>query len=541
MLSRQRPQPQSLTGPGGRRGVRAPARLRPRLAAMAVTPLLLGLVMPPPFSTAPGTAARASGRPAAAQVGWTPTGTLQVARDHHSATLLPNGKVLVAGGFAGTQFPDPDSTATAELYDPATGTWAATGSMSSPRAAHSAILLPNGKVLVVGGFHQNVPVLTAELYDPATGTWSLTGAMATPRASFAATALGNGEVLALGGYNPQSGTDLASVERYHPATGTWTPAASMGTPRYGHVVTLLADGRVLVAGGVNNANQGGLTSAERYDPATNSWTPTGSMSQARENDEICCHQQVLLPTGDVLAIGGYNGGVLDSTERYRPATGSWSSAAPMQAAREGLHTATNLADGTVLVVGGLDDSGPVASAEVYYPTVNAWSTTAAPGAARAGHSATALPSGAVLVAGGIGANGDRLDSAELYEPPAAGALTPLAPARVLDTRNGNGAPVGKLGPNSSLSLQVTGRGGVPAGGVGAVFLNLTVTQPTAPSHLTVYADGSARPATSNLNFRPDQTIANLTVARIGAGGRVRIYNLAGQTHVIADVAGWFGT
>jgi hypothetical protein len=125
--------------------------------------------------------------------------------------------------------------------------------------------------------------------------------------------------------------------------------------------------------------------------------------------------------------------------------------------------------------------------------------------------------------------------------PGAGArFTPLPPARVLDTRVGNGAPLAKLAANSSIDLQVTGRGGVPASGVSAVVLNVTVTEPTAWSYLTAWPTGDARPLASNLNFTSGQTVPNLVVVKVSAGGKVSLYNFAGTTHVIADVSGWYG-
>ena len=125
--------------------------------------------------------------------------------------------------------------------------------------------------------------------------------------------------------------------------------------------------------------------------------------------------------------------------------------------------------------------------------------------------------------------------------PAAGArFNPLPPTRVLDTREGNGAPLGKVAPNSSIDLQVTGRGGVPATGVSAVVLNVTVNEPTASSFLTAWPAGESRPVASNLNFAAGQTVPNLVVVKVGAGGKVSLFNYAGTTHMIADVSGWYG-
>jgi hypothetical protein len=125
-------------------------------------------------------------------------------------------------------------------------------------------------------------------------------------------------------------------------------------------------------------------------------------------------------------------------------------------------------------------------------------------------------------------------------PPISGAYHPLAPARILDTRTGLGAGAAKVGPGATLALQVTGRGGVPATGVSAVALNITVTEPTAGSFLTAWPAGEGRPLASNLNYDAGATVPNMAVVKVGAGGKVNLYNLSGSVHVIADVAGWYG-
>jgi len=194
---------------------------------------------------------------------WAFTGSMIYGRDSHTATLLPNGQVLVAGARGGDN--------SAELYDPATGTWTATSSMTAGRSSHTATLLANGRVLVVGGEGSSGSLSSAELYDPASGTWTATGSLTTARQSHTATLLPNGQVLVAGGWN---GGPLSSAELYNPASGTWTATNLLTTARYVHTATLLPNGQVLVAGGYGSS--GYLSSAGLYDVGlgfTNSWQP----------------------------------------------------------------------------------------------------------------------------------------------------------------------------------------------------------------------------------------------------------------------------
>jgi WD40 repeat protein len=330
---------------------------------------------------------------------WATTGSMTVPRYAHTATLLPNGKVLVAGGSANDSY-----SASAELYDPATGTWAATGSMATARYVHTATLLSNGKVLVAGGYGGNAPLASAELYDPATGIWSTTGSMATGRQSQTATLLSNGKVLVTGG-NDNGGLRLASVELYDPATGTWSTTAGMAAGRSLHTATLLSNSKVLVTGG--EGSQGFLASAELYDPATGTWSTTGSMATGRQSQTA-----TLLSNSKVLVTGGNGGIPLASAELYDPATGTWSTTASMADARV-YHTATLLPNGYVLVAAGLNSHGYLASAELFDPATGLWWTTGSMATARYYHTATLLSNGQVLVAGG-GPPPGALVSAELY-------------------------------------------------------------------------------------------------------------------------------
>ena len=244
------------------------------------------------------------------------------------------------------------------MYDPVTGVWTYTGSLVTERSDHTATRLPNGKVLVAGGSNTNASGLaSAELYDPATGHWTATGSLGAAREFHTATLLSNGKVLIAGGehFTNDNFVPLASAELYDPATGVWTPTDSLATARSGHTATLLPNGKVLVAGG-GGTNDSSLASAELYDPATGHWTATGSLGAARSGQKA-----TLLPNGKVLVVGGYStNDVSFSTELYDPTTGTWSSAASLGAWVFG-HTATLLANGQVLVAGGyyVVDSGVV--------------------------------------------------------------------------------------------------------------------------------------------------------------------------------------
>lgn len=257
---------------------------------------------------------------------WTLTGPMNETRSYPTATLLLDGSVLVAGGVSR---PNGVALSSAELYDPVTRTWTPTGPMNIARADHWATLLQDGRVLVEGGFYAYTDGSSyrssAELYDPATGTWTLTGSMSVARIWHTATLLPNGQVLVAGGVTPNSISLFdSSAELYDPATGKWTPTDSMFAEHEEHTATLLANGQVLVAGGGYLSYWPGGTgfrgsTAELYDPDAGTWTLTGSMNQARED-----HQAVLLASGQVLVAGGSidPGDTTSSAELYDPHTGT---------------------------------------------------------------------------------------------------------------------------------------------------------------------------------------------------------------------------
>ncbi|MCL7489434.1 MAG: hypothetical protein M8357_14810 [Desulfobulbaceae bacterium] len=344
---------------------------------------------------------------------WSSAADLITARKYHTATLLLNGRVLVVGGKGLT-----GTLASAELYDPATNKWSSAGNLSAARLFHSATLLPNGLVLVAGGMELTgtlaTPLAGAELYNPATNKWTSAGNLSAARLFHSATLLPNGLVLVAGGeFIP--GT-LASAELYDPATNSWSSAGTMIDSRSSHSATLLSNGRVLVAGGIHEYGNSGssytLAGAELYDPATNSWSAADSLVTARYGQSA-----TLLPDGRVLVAGGgqrissYEGGratSLASAELYDSETDTWSPTDSMSTTRG--PSATLMPDGRVLVTGGY-------GAELYNPSTESWSPADNPAIVRHQHSATLLLDKRVLVAGGSNSTENQLASAELYGRP----------------------------------------------------------------------------------------------------------------------------
>jgi IPT/TIG domain/Bacterial Ig-like domain (group 2)/Galactose oxidase, central domain/Kelch motif len=381
--------------------------------------------------------------------GFAPTGSLTTARNAHRAVLLSNGNVLVVGGFDISG----NALASAELYNPATGSFTATGRLNFVRTSFSTTLLVDGTVLIAGGDDSGGNLLSsAELYNPVTGTFTLTGGMVSARAYHSATLLANGKVLLAGSFD-NSGNVLVSAELYDPSTQTFIPTGNLNTARGLQTANLLNDGTVLIAGGIASGSY--LASAEVYSPVTGTFSVVGSLNAARIQDTA-----TLLNNGTVLIAGGQdiNGNTLASAELYNPIARTFALTGVMNAAR-GNHAATLLNNGTVLVEGGFTTTADMsASAEIYDPVAASFTATANLNTARQIQTATLLTTGAVLVAGGFSDNAAALASAELYQAatfvPAnlvSIAVTPVSSSVPTGTSQGLTA-TGTFSDNSTQSL-----------------------------------------------------------------------------------------
>ncbi|MFZ3495478.1 Kelch repeat-containing protein [Streptomyces sp. 5.8] len=312
---------------------------------------------------------------------WVEGKPVPTARRMHSTTLLADGRVLVAGGYGGASSPLIRPLAGAELYDPVADAWTPAGELREARYAHSATLLADGRVLVAGGTSLRSPasersLTSAELFDPVTREWTATREMTDARSFHPAVALSDGRVLVAGGWvatrrNWWGGAALAYCERYDPAAGTWTPTGSFAAPLSSHQLTLLADGSVLATGGgdYEGGADGRLdpysrATAERYDPGSGVWAAEADMPCGRAR-----HRAVPLPTGEVLVMGGTTDVLGDagfrSAVRYDPLARSWT-AVPGMAVGRTEFAATALTDGRVLVAGGSVRTGPATPSGGYH-------------------------------------------------------------------------------------------------------------------------------------------------------------------------------
>jgi uncharacterized protein YjdB len=373
---------------------------------------------------------------------WTLTGNLYHTRHGQTATLLNNGLVLIAGGRDVAK----NDLAIAELYNPATGTFTQTGSMNSARYEHTATLLNNGTVLITGGEPLGLSISvqkTAEIYDPATGSFTLlTQTMTVGRENHSATLLNNGMVLIAGGVTDSGPT--ASAELYDPGTGLFTATGTMNAIRIEGGVVLLGNGKVLFTGGINSESATtALSSAELYDPSAGTFTATGSMEYPRADQTA-----TLLANGKVLIAGGLSTSPSGTSfgpgfstpaneEIYDPTAGTFSPTGALINPRA-IHTATLLGNGTVLIAGGGSPTGAIlATSELYDPNLGTFAFTANLNIQRLFFTSTLLPNGTVLAVGGLGINQD-VAAAEFYSLASA-----TAPTATAVTSNNNPSVLGQ--------------------------------------------------------------------------------------------------
>lgn len=315
---------------------------------------------------------------------WELTAPLSVPRYDHTTTLLENGRVLAAGGRLVLPDQPVELLATAEVFDSRTEQWGPTDEMNDARWAHSATLLADGRVLVAGGFGDPYgagsnaqPVLdTAEIYDPSNRSWTSVAPMGTRRALHAAILLADGRVLVAGGRTcdqpPPTACNFTfrsdSAEIFDPATGTWTPTAPMTIARHTTSAALLPGGDVLIPAGFTSAGNG--STADRYDPGTGTFSATGPLNVARARQGA-----MLLADGRVLVAAGVGGG--NTSEVYDPVTDTWALTGNVIAAGRFNYYFAVLPDGTALIAGGqVPGVGITTSAERYDPATGTWSPAA---------------------------------------------------------------------------------------------------------------------------------------------------------------------
>ena len=470
---------------------------------------------------------------------WTPTGSMTTPRYLHSASLLPNGQVLAAGGWAstccssngqpGSQYPLTSS----ELWDPATGRWTAIGSMANPHAAHTATVLSNGNVLVAGGQNYGQGSIlgvgitaAADLYDPASGTWTSVGTMTTQRDYAAAALLSDGRVLVAGGNSGGCCSGLSTAEIFDPTTLAWTGVQSMTTGRNGPAASAISNANsVLVSGGYSCCSDPNPTrsSAEYFDLVTQVWHLTGSLSQAR-----AFHTSVTLLDGTVLAVGGR----FSSAERYYPDTGDQT--VTIRISATGVSpvaysvTGAGCSPGTYTAYGTLAlNWNPGSSCQVTASAPSGWSftswgdgSTANPRtfiAPNAPTTYTANLSQSSATPASISATGGRRQSATVN--------TTFASALVATVKDSGGNPVS--GVTVTFNTPASGASGTFAGGV-----NTGTTNGSGVATSAVFtANATAGSYTVTASVAGVSTPANFALTNNAATGQTTVTMLVPLSYV----------
>ncbi|APV48931.1 hypothetical protein BWI17_04070 [Betaproteobacteria bacterium GR16-43] len=462
--------------------------------------------------------------------------SMSTARAYAVGALLPDGRVLVAGGTTVNQSP-PLNLASAEIYDPATNTWSATGSMIAGRQSAAVVVLPDGRVLVIGG---DSTAAAAEIYDPTTGSFAATGSLVTARTRFAASLLADGRVLVVGGRSTSS-VFLSSAEAWDPTTGSWSAAGTMASVRSDATATLLANGKVLVAGGISTSDwSSGVAAAELYDPASGTFTTTGSIATLRNG-----HVAALLGTGDVVITGGFGStSSLAAIERYDVAGGTWSSGGSMVNTRVAT-TAVKLANGEVLVAGGFGSGTASTGAELIDAACIASLATVSPGSATYNQDAA---SGSIAVTHAPGCSWRVLQIPSWVtvtsSNPGIGTATLTYTVAENTTQFGRGATL-KVGdasfainqsahPCSNASLSPTSHSPSYLGGSGSTWVSAnstcTWTVTGAPSWITVTS-----PSTTGSGN------ATYSVATNPGAARSATLTIATKSYVVSQAASPCGT
>lgn len=342
------------------------------------------------------------------------TGSLDTVNANHSATLLPDGTVLIAGGSSSVAIVPITYKNLSLIYNPASNQWFRTAPLNFTRAGHSSVLLNDGRVLVAGGNDANAPLATTEVYLPTTHTWQLSGTMTTPRTIFGLIKLNSGAALAIGGWTGTSVT--ATVDYFDPVTETWSPRTPMSIPRSDFAAALLPDGRVLVVGGNPTGVSGGNTNTvELYDEISDSWSVGPSISVATAAVEA------VVVTPNIVATTAFDGSAFRALT-YDVALNQWNETLNFGHA---FNSAAALTQGGALFCGGDRASATLSTCEFFDANLETWVSGPSMGSARSDFQMTTLLDQKILVTGGFNYTNSST-GCEIYDP-VANTFSPVAP------------------------------------------------------------------------------------------------------------------
>ncbi|HEY6888158.1 MAG TPA: kelch repeat-containing protein [Solirubrobacter sp.] len=444
--------------------------------------------------------------------GFATSGLMNLTHAQHTATLLLDGRVLVTGGWGETE------GRSAELYDPATDTWTPGPDMATPRVYATATRLLDGRVLVVGGVSPldgTTSLGTSEIYNPATNKWSPPASIQFPRWAHTATLMADGKVVIVGGIATNN-APVAVAERYDPAINAWSQAGTLGQARWAHSAVRLPNGKLFISSG--HSSQGSYTSSELYNPATNTWSPAAATPHQRSWG----HAE-LLANGKVLVVGRVGVQELPTTaDLYDPVANAWSPAGALAVTRNQFSTVL-LPDGRVGVFGG---SGPttgagIGSAEAYDPASNTWSALDGLGFPRWDAQAVVLADGRVLFSGG-GNGASLLANADLFTSP----TILSAPARValgeqaIGTSTTSSVTLTNAGvvPLLVADPEIGGRNAPEYAITGNTCTRTAGVAPGASCSLTVaFTPGTPGPREGTLTFQSNAAVARRSIALDGTG------------------------